>query len=283
MGMIVIANTKGGSGKSTSAMHLIAPWLLSRTGSAHIVEIDDQNTDTEGYANSDISTECLKMGDDSVAHYVAEKVIEKSYLDRIILDLGGNKTCDTFLRNLSNAGAGDDIDMFVVPVSGAGQDVINADKTIEFIKKEMPDFNGPILVVVTRSATVEPELVERELPEIFDTIEEYDVAGPIVLPQSRLFSGARGLGRSAWEVGRDYDLLMADIKKAKAAAKKKRDIQDARLLSRLNSVIVAGRQWHEYLNEQFAKLDQILPLEEASAQQQGSEESASEKNDTKAE
>jgi uncharacterized coiled-coil protein SlyX len=265
MGMIVVANTKGGSGKSACAMHLIAPWVYSRTGQAKIIEVDEQNMNSESMKASKIKSERIPLGEDAVSHFAVEKVIEKSYEERIVLDLGGNKTCASFLRHLSQAGAGDDIEMFVVPVSGAGQDVDNAKETLEFIHKEMPDFEGPVLLVLTRSPTVEIEYAEREVPEFFDLLEDTDAVGPIILPQSRLFSGARMLGQSAWEIGENYESLMADIKTAKSKAKKSRNIQQARTIARLNAVIVAGRQWHDHLNQQFDYLDTILSLAEEPA------------------
>lgn len=275
MGMIVVVNTKGGSGKSTTASHLIAPWVFNRLGKAVIIEVDDQNSESSVFRRSSIEARRYPMGDDSVSRYAVEKIVEDSYSDFLIVDVGGNRTSEAFLHNLSHVGADEDIDLIVVPVSGSGQDVDNAYTTIAMIKDEMPDYAGPIALVITRCPTVEVEYVKREVPDAFDLVEQYSLENPIILPQSRLFSGARELELTAWEVGDRFEELKTEMRSDKAAAKKRRDIQSARILARINTVLMEGRRWHDYLNEQFVKLDGILPLsDERQAQGKASDKAA---------
>lgn len=263
MSMIVVVNTKGGGGKSTTAMHLLAPWVLSRTGSSKIIEIDDQNIEGSDFKRSDVEIERFSMGEDAVSYFSAEKVVERSYAEQLIIDVGGNRTCDTFLKGIGNAGADKDIDLVVVPISSGGTDVENAFNTIDLIKEFLPDYTGEIVLVITRALSTDPEYVGRDMPDAFDLIESGGLKGPIILPHSRVFSGARDLKLTAWEVGDRFEALKGDIEREKAQAKKNRDMKAARLLSRVNMIVMEGRRWHDYLNQQFEILDGILPIGEA--------------------
>lgn len=260
MGLILVANTKGGCGKSTTAIHLVAPWVLSRIGSANVVELDDENTDTADFSNSKIKTKRLPLGKDRSSYLAVEKLIEQSMSDRIIVDIGGNRTCTLTLQNLSEMGADDDIELIVVPVASPGRDVDNAANTIEQIRSQIRNYRGPILLVISRTSSTEIEIVVRENPEALELAERYKMEGPIILPDDRLFSGARKLNLSAWEISENTEELSEMVSNMKALSKEKRDISLHREAQRLNTIIVAARNMRPHLDSQFVKMDKILNL-----------------------
>lgn len=260
MGLILVANTKGGSGKSTTAMHLLAPWVLSRQGTANLVELDDENTDSADFSSSAIKTKRLPLGKEKSAYLAVEKLIERSMNELVIVDIGGNRTCTITLRNLAEMGADDEIDMIVVPVSSSGKDVDNASKTIDLIKAEIQHFKGPIVLVISRTSTDAIDVVERENPEAMDVLRMHGLKGPIILPDDVLFSGARKLNLSAWEIGHKNEQLTAMVHEMKSQAKELKDIGLHREAARLNTIIVSGRSMYPYLEQQFKLLDEIVDL-----------------------
>ncbi|XQC04852.1 AAA family ATPase [Arcobacter cryaerophilus gv. pseudocryaerophilus] len=53
--MIIIPQTKGGVGKSTVAMQVIAPYLYKKHGKKiTYIEIDDENNDSQSFTRTEI-------------------------------------------------------------------------------------------------------------------------------------------------------------------------------------------------------------------------------------
>lgn len=267
MGLIVVANTKGGAGKTTATIHLIAPWVYSRTGKAKVVELDDENNDTSDFYQSKVESEQVRIGKETASFLAIEKLIEKSDEDLIVVDVGGNRTCDLCLRTLSENDEVDNIELFVIPVASSGRDVENAENTIAKIKSMFPDYSGRIVLVVTRALSEDEDVARRDNPEAFDLAESEDLGVPIILPQDRLFSGARLLGKNAWEIGDEAAELKKTIRGMKETARKQKDLAFGRQASRLSAILVAGERMHDYLNAQFEKLDEILDLSKYQSKQ----------------
>lgn len=260
MGLILVANTKGGSGKSTTAMHLIAPWVLSRQKSADLVELDDENTDSADFSSSEIKSKRMPLGKEKSAYLAVEKLIERSINERVIVDIGGNRTCTITLRNLAEMGADDEIELIVVPVSSSGKDVDNASQTIEQIREELKHYTGPIVLVISRTSSADMDIVNRENPEALELVKKHNLKGPIILPDNVLFSGARKLNLSAWEIGEKNEKLSAMVQDMKSQAKELKDMGLHRAATRLNTIVVSGRMMHSYIEEQFTTLDGALDL-----------------------
>ena len=52
--MIIIPQTKGGVGKSTVAMQVIAPYLYKNMVKITYIEIDDENNDSKSFTRTEI-------------------------------------------------------------------------------------------------------------------------------------------------------------------------------------------------------------------------------------
>jgi cellulose biosynthesis protein BcsQ len=260
MSMIIMANTKGGSGKSTSSVQLIAPWVYSRLGSAFVLELDDQNNDTADFTQSLIKMEQKPLGQESIAHQAVEDLIEQAMDELIIVDLGGNRTCDIAMSQLSAQNAATEIDMIVIPVSSTGKDVDNAYKTLNIVREKMPRYKGPIVLVITRAPVVDLVSLSREYADAFSLAEDEGLIGPIILPQDMAFSSSRKLGKTAWEISKLEDVLRDELDEAKAASYKARNKEQFRTVSRLNAIVTSCVEMGGYLEEQFLKLDSILDL-----------------------
>ena len=65
--MIIIPQTKGGVGKSTVAMQVIAPYLYKKHGKkVTYIEIDDENNDSRSFTRTEIVNKKMLEGKDVI-------------------------------------------------------------------------------------------------------------------------------------------------------------------------------------------------------------------------
>lgn len=259
--MILVINTKGGSGKSTASMQLLAPWVLSRTGKAALVELDDENHDSADFTDSAIQSERVKVGKEVDAEYAIDELISRTDDAFVIADIGGNRTSAMALQHIGARGYDAFIDLIVIPVSGPGQDVLNAKKTLDHVRKLMPDYEGKVLMVMTRTTTTDVRSVRRRMPDAFNLLDREKLAGPIILPTDNSFPMSRMLKMSVWEIGEQGDELKAKLRQAMKGARSNPERRDE--LAMLNSVVSDSLVMHEHLETQFSELDKVLDLRAA--------------------
>lgn len=259
--MILMVNTKGGSGKSTTAMQLIAPWILERLGEARVVELDDENHDSASYEKSAIDTLRIKVGKDTNAKYAIEKLISETDKGYVIADIGGNRTCSMVLEELGKGMYDTYVDLIVVPVSSAGQDVINANKTIATIREKMPGYTGKIAMVLTRTTTDDVDLLRDMLADAFHVIEDQNLQGPLILPNETCFAISRFMKMTVWEIaGQADDLtqqLRISIKDARGNPKERKQ------LTTLSRIVTESAGVQDHLRTQFNELDKIIDIKAA--------------------
>lgn len=255
--MILSINTKGGAGKSTTSMQLLAPWKLSNNEKAVVVELDDQNQDSEDYSSSVVEAYQHRVGKEARIHASFEKLIQGYMNKDPILDIGGNKTSDLTLQTLGATGAFLMIDLIVIPISSTGTDVKNARKTIELIKKHMPKYEGPIAMVITRAESDDIDDLKFDYPDAFELVAEFDLKGPLVLPRITAFANSRTVGRTVWEVAQNADKLNQESQKRMMQAIKNNDSKGTAYSTRINTLISESVEALPHLEKAFKQLDEI--------------------------
>lgn len=257
MSMVLVINTKGGSGKSTAAMQLIAPWVLDRTGKATLVELDDENHDSADFTSSAIQSERVKVGKEVDAEFAIDELMTRTDDAYVIADIGGNRTSAMALEHIGNRGYDSLIDLIVIPVSSPGQDVENAKKTIAHVRDLMPGYKGKILMVLTRTNSDEARMVRRRMPDAFALIDREKLAGPIILPSNDAFPLSRNLQMTVWEVAEQAPELkkhfQAQMEAAPDAGKRE---ENGFILSVINNSV----KMRKHLELQCKELDKVLDL-----------------------
>lgn len=136
---IAVISSKGGVGKSTISMQLIAPFLyeLNNKNPVYFYEFDDENND------------CLSYGDSKLTHrtivevsspILRENITEMFLRDEIAcFDIGGNKTTTLVLNAFNESGMIHFIDLVVIPLLDGEQDGINAVVIYSILKDMRPD------------------------------------------------------------------------------------------------------------------------------------------------
>ena len=265
--MILVIQTNGGTGKSTIAMQLMAPWVLDKTGHAQIVELDDENHDSADFTESAIRSVRVKVGQEANAHLAIDELIDHSDSGYTVADIGGNRTASMALEHLGKRGYDVFIDLIVIPVSSAGQDVQNARRTLDAIKRLMPEYAGRIVMVITRTPGKEVDLIRAQMPDAFALMAQRNLSGPLILPTQNCFPLSRFLRTTVWEIGQQGEALKADLRQKMAQAR--RDPDARKQLSLLNSVVTEAMEIKEYLRSQFAELDKLIDLKAAMRQGKG--------------
>eukprot|EP01156_Anaeramoeba_ignava_P003186 Anaeramoba_ignava/a221176_3.p1 GENE.a221176_3~~a221176_3.p1 ORF type:complete len:108 (+),score=19.79 a221176_3:49-372(+) len=96
--MIIIPQTKGGVGKSTVAMQVIAPYLFKKHGKkVTYIEIDDENNDSKSFTRTEIVDKRM-LGTNKLTEL--DELILMDDNHEIIVDVGGNKTSSLVLEEI---------------------------------------------------------------------------------------------------------------------------------------------------------------------------------------
>ncbi len=166
MKRFLCVSTKGGVGKSSISQQVAATYLLKREGEARLVELDDQNLDSQWLKKSKIKTTQILVDDDPKMAIldVFEAMAGKSF----VLDLG-NQAAEKALPAMGRSRVLRRFDLILVPVRDTGQDLINAERTVAEIRSFEP--NAQIALVLNGIA-VKKNRLKMLYGEIFDFAED---------------------------------------------------------------------------------------------------------------
>lgn len=207
---IMVVNTKGGASKSTFSFQVLGAYFLDKNIDTELVELDDENKDSDIFTDSKINTSTAFVGQsrDDVAHTLQERFKEANR--GFIFDIGGNKTTSLVLEALKRTRLYHLVDCFLIPMSGGSQDFINAKNTYEIVK----DFEKPIIFGLSRVR--DPKKIRFQYMEFF---REFPNAEYIFLTDSNTIDLSRMLKKSVYEIAKDtvvegllkdYDQLIAE-------------------------------------------------------------------------
>lgn len=144
---IITINSKGGVGKSTTSMQVIAPFLYQQIGNKKVnfVELDDENQDSTTFAKSElVDAQRIQITGTDLDSKLLDIIVDN---ENIIIDVGGNKTTTFVIESLSNTGIIAALDLIVIPLGDGEQDASNAIKLYERVRK----LNSEIKIVFVLS------------------------------------------------------------------------------------------------------------------------------------
>lgn len=145
---IITINSKGGVGKSTTSVQVLAPFLYELMGKQKVkfVEFDDENQDSTTFAKSDlINAERITISGTDLDSKLLDIIMDN---ENIIIDVGGNKTTTFVVDSLSNTGIINALDLIVIPLGDGEQDASNAIKLYKKVRELNSDIK--ILFVLSR-------------------------------------------------------------------------------------------------------------------------------------
>jgi len=262
---IMVVSSKGGVGKSTVTMQLIAPYLYEKYNQkVSFYEFDDENNDCLSYGASqltnreivDVSTELLREN--------MTDIISKD--ETACFDIGGNKTTTIVLDALNENGMVHFIDLVVIPLLDGEQDGINASviysilkgmnskinflfvlnraKNHRYIQYQFDNYFGDIRGIFNESRSVKSHLFDEDK-------DKY-----IVMLDDDIIKYSRKFGLTIYEIAQqDRDFISS----LKLNMSKLSDTQEVKLSSFKNYIQKSSKSYYEdVLQVAYKKIDKIL-------------------------
>ncbi len=228
--MIIIPQTKGGVGKSTVAMQVIAPYLYKKHGKkVTYIEIDDENNDSKSFTRTQIVDKRM-LGTNKITEL--DELILMDDNHEIIVDVGGNKTSTLVLEEIKKVGSFGNV-KWIIPLGDGELDGKNAIATMKKIKKIEQDPQENVLFALNRAISMDQEYIEEQFINFFGHkyLDSNSVICDFVkdpkyfaVKNDKVITMSRYLGSTVWEMAYNNSDFAAKAMKAKELG----DIESAR-------------------------------------------------------
>ena len=261
--MIIIPQTKGGVGKSTVAMQVIAPYLFKKHGKkVTYIEIDDENNDSQSFTRTEIVNKRM-LGTNKLTEL--DELILMDDNHEIIVDVGGNKTSSLVLEEIKKVGSFGNV-KWIIPLGDGELDGKNAIATMKKIRKieENPEKN--VMFALNRAISMEPEYIEEQFINFFGHkyLDSNSVICDFVkdpkyfsVKNDKVITMSRYLGSTVWEMAYNNTDFAAKAMKAKELG----DIESARKFLFFRRIQTEAKDYVlGTLNKIFCDLDQWLDI-----------------------
>jgi hypothetical protein len=219
---VLTVSTKGGVGKSTISMQLVAPYLYEANGKQAIkyYECDDTNKDVSSYgATSIISRHLVSIGSPMLREELFDIV---SYPASTCIDVGGNNTAKVVIDALDESGGLHFIDMVLIPTLDGEQDMLNALDTYQYIKSICENMN----IVFVLNRVKEHQFVAQQFDHFFgdsrgvfnnflaakDTITDEELELYISFLENDVIRYSRRFGLTVYEISNIKKAYLNDIR-----------------------------------------------------------------------
>lgn len=262
---IIIINSKGGVGKSTTSMQIIAPFLYEMCGNKKVnfIELDDENEDSTTFAGSElVEAQRIQITGTDLDSKLLDIIVDN---DNIILDVGGNKTTTYVINSLSSTGIISALDLIVIPMMDGEQDASNAIKLYNRVR----ELNSDIKIVfalsrVDSSMDIEMQFFDffgdrqgriNDRPGLIDKIASED-QNIIKIRNSEVVKYSRAFGITAYELS---NINIEDVKdKMKQALAKKDNAKVKKLAYRQTILNKAADYRNTVLEPAFEVLKTLV-------------------------
>ncbi len=228
--MIIIPQTKGGVGKSTLAMQVIAPYLYKKHGKKiTYIEIDDENNDSESFNRTEIVNK--RMLQTNKLNELDELILMDENHE-VIVDVGGNKTSSLVLDEIKKIGTFGNV-KWIVPLGDGELDGKNAIATMKKLHKIEPNAQDNLIFALSRAISTEQDYLEEQFVNFFGNpylgnkstimdIVENAKYFPVI--NDKIITISRYLGSTVWEMAHNN----TDFAKLAVEAKNNGDLEGAR-------------------------------------------------------
>lgn len=259
---ILVVSSKGGVGKSTVAMQIIAPYLYEKNNKESIsfYEFDDENIDSLSYGGSNLTN---REPIDVEEFLIMEKFIEILSKDEFCcIDVGGNKSTSLCLDTLNDCGMINEIDLVVIPLLDGEQDGINAKNVYEKLKL----MNSDVKVLFALNRVKNKKFVQYQFDNFFGDIrgifedqnalihflEKDEQEAYICIEDNDIIKYSRRFGMTIYEIAAQDRDFIEEFKNANEEKQKK-------LIAFKNYVYQHGKKFYQdTLFSSFKTLDLFL-------------------------
>jgi len=261
--MIIIPQTKGGVGKSTVAMQVIAPYLYKKHGKkVTYIEIDDENNDSQSFTRTEIVNK--KMLSTNRIQELDEMILMDDNHE-IIVDVGGNKTSSLVLEEISKVGTFGNV-KWIIPMGDGELDGKNAIATMKKLKKIESNSQDNLMFALNRAINIEDDYLHEQFINFFghkylannSTITDF-VKDPkfFALKNDKVITMSRYLGSTVWEMAYNN----TDFTQKAIQAKELGDIDSAKKYLFFRRIQTEAKDYVlNNLNGIFFELDRFIKI-----------------------
>lgn len=255
---ILVISSKGGVGKSTVSMQVVAPYLYEKNekNPINFYEFDDENIDSLSYGAS------LLTNREAIAveqYIMIEKMIEILTQEHFCcIDVGGNKSTSLCIDVLEESGLVNEIDCAIIPLLDGEQDAINAKNIYIRLKSLSPSLK----VIFALNRVKNRKFVNYEFDNFFgDARGIFDDSNALIhfikgdednyicIEDSDTIKYSRKFGLTIYEIAsqkRDFNAMLQNSK----------DDKDKKMIAFKNYVYQNSKKYYlETLKPTFLKLD----------------------------
>ncbi len=250
--------SKGGAGKSLTAQQICATWLLTRLGAdaANLIELDDQNLDSMWLTSSAIKSKQIKVEGD--ASFAILDMFEEFAGKPFVLDLG-NQTAPDAIKSLGMTKRLSAFDAIFVPVKDIGQDLINAQRTIDAILETDPD--SKIVIALNGIMRPNQDPNDRRTKVFYGDILDYaeEKGFPLmIMPGIEGYGMSRKFGMTFTEIAKNAD-TMTDHMNAEAMKNDRAgDGKAARKMMNMIQMVAIAKDASKFVDNLHVQIDNLL-------------------------
>jgi len=261
--MIIIPQTKGGVGKSTVAMQVIAPYLYKKHGKKiTYIEIDDENNDSQSFTRTEIVNKRM-LSTNKIQEL--DELILMDDNHEIIVDVGGNKTSSLVLDEIAKVGTFGNV-KWIVPMGDGELDGKNAIATMKKLKKIETNSQDNLMFALNRAINIDDDYLQEQFINFFghkylannSTITDF-VNDPkyFALKNDKVITMSRYLGSTVWEMAYNNTDFTAKAMQAKELG----DVESARKYLFFRRIQTEAKDYVlNTLNGIFFKLDKFIDI-----------------------
>jgi len=261
--MIIIPQTKGGVGKSTVAMQVIAPYLYKKHGKKILyIEIDDENNDSQSFTSTQI-VEKRMLSTNKITEL--DELILTDDNHQVIVDVGGNKTSSLVLEEIAKVGTFGNV-KWIIPMGDGELDGKNAIATMKKLRKIESNSTDNLFFALNRAISIEQDYLEEQFINFFghkylgskSTITDF-VEDPkyFAVKNDKVITMSRYLGSTVWEMAHNN----TDFAKKAVEAKEAGDMETARKFLFFRRIQTEAKDYVlGTLNGIFCQLDQWIKI-----------------------
>ncbi len=266
MSKIIVLNSKGGVGKSTTSTQILAPYLYIKNGKkdkVKLIEFDDENEDSKSFLSSEIlKSKRVKIDGNDLDSALTDHVLD---FDDIVLDIGGNKTTTYVMDSLVDSGIINAFDLIVIPLTDGEQDAVNAINVYKKIREHNQD--SKIIFALSRvnnSYDLEMQFLDffgdkkgrlDDRIGLIEQVAEQD-RNIIKIVDSDVIKYSRVFGVTAFELSQKD---IAELKEKQKESLKAKDKEKSKKIAyRLTILNKAIRYKDDVLKECFKTINEVL-------------------------
>jgi hypothetical protein len=262
---VMVVSTKGGVGKSTIAMQLIAPFLyvLNRKKPIAYFECDDENSDFLSFGDTKlIDRKLIKVASPILREELSGILFKNT---STCIDVGGNKSTTIVLDALYDSGAIHLVDIAVIPILDGEQDGINATFVYNQIKAMKPNMKFVFILNRVRDREYlkyqfdnffgDARGIFKNVQHVQQFIDERDKKNYIALLDDEIMKYSRRFGLTVYEIAHQKREFLEKIKSSDNILNE----DESKLISFKNYIDQSAKEYYDTtLLPAFKQLNSIL-------------------------